>query len=47
MANLKEQEVCGKCCPYAVKLLWKFMKCLNDLSVAMPWGEHRMLNDFL
>jgi hypothetical protein len=47
MADLKEKGVGGKFCPYVAKLLRKFMKCLNELSAAMPWGEHRMLNNFL
>jgi hypothetical protein len=47
MAGLKEQGFGGKFVPYAVKLLRKFIKCLNDLSATMPWEEHRMLNDFL
>jgi len=47
MAELKEQEVCGKFCPYAVKILRESMKCLNELSVAMVWEEQRMLNDLL
>ena len=47
MADLKEQGVRGKFGPYAMKRIRKFIKCLNDLSATMPWGEHRMLNDFL